>query len=265
MKRIRIMGLCLVAVCAIFVVAAGSASALPEFGHCVAKTGGKYTESNCVTKATGKAPKLYEFVKVAVKGKFTSAGGVGVLEGASGTQISCKTESATGELNGTKEVKNVVSKFNGCELPLFGAPCKTKGDAAGEITTTSLKGKLSYTEGKGSKTPVVNQGLTPTVHKKGFALFECPAVGVEVYVGEGKEKGHETILANVTPVNTMATTSTEEYIGSKGVQTPDHVEGKATTIDNLESSLAGPKGTFERSGQQLTTVNTFEEELEVKA
>jgi len=264
MKRMRIVGLCLVAAFALSAIGAGSASALPEIGKCVAKAGGKYTNANCTTAGKGS----FEFVKTITKKGFTSAGGEGILEGASGTVISCKTQSATGEYKGTtsfKEVQHVKATFKGCELPLFKAECKTKGAALGEITTTDLTGKLAYTSGKGGKTPKVNQGLTPLVKKKGFALFECPAVGVEVYVGEGKEKGHETILAEVTPLNTMALTSTQVYAGSKGVQTPQFVEGKATVIDNLESSLAGPKGTFERSDQALETVVTNEEELEIKA
>ena len=38
------LGLCLVAVFAVAAVAATSASALPEWGKCDAKAGGKYTE-----------------------------------------------------------------------------------------------------------------------------------------------------------------------------------------------------------------------------
>lgn len=270
MKRMRIVGLCLVAAFALSAIGAGSASALPEIGRCIAKAGGKYADANCTVKAaSGKG--TTEFVKNAIKKKFTSAGGEGKLQGATGTEIKCTTQTATGEYlekgatPSTKEVTNVVARFNGCELPLFGAECKTKGAAAGEIVTTKLQGKLAYTSGKKTPAVKVNQGLSPMVKKKGFAEFECPAVGVVVYVGEGPEKGHETILANIGPVNTMATTATEEYKGSGGKQEPNFVEGKATVIDNLESSLSGPKGTFERSDQVLTTVITNEEELEIKA
>ena len=266
MKRMRIVGLCLVAAFALSAIGVGSASALPEIGRCVSKAGGKYTDGNC-TK-TGK-PGTFEFVKGAEKLKFTSAGGEGKLQGATGTEIKCTTQSATGEYlvktGAIKEVHNVTAKFNGCELPLFGAACQTKGAAAGEILTTKLKGKLSYTSGKKTPAVKVNQGLSPEVKKKGFTLFECPAVGVEVYVGEGPEKGHETILADIGPVNTMATTATETYEGSGGKQVPNFIEGKGTVIDNLESSLSGPKGTFERSDQVLTTVITNEEALEIKA
>jgi len=270
MKRMRIVGLCLVAAFALSAIGAGSASALPEIGRCVAKAGGKYSDANCTVKAkTGTG--TTEFVKNAIKKKFTTVGGEGVLEGASGIQIKCTAQSATGEYlekgatPSTKEVHNVVAKFTGCTIPLFGAPCQTKGHASGEIVTTSLKGKLSYTSGKKTPAVKVNQGLSPEIKKKGFALFECPPTGIEVYVGEGPEKGHETILANIGPVNTMSTTATQVYAGSKGKQEPNFVEGKATVIDNLESSTGGPKGTFERSDQTLETVLTNEEALEIKA
>jgi len=269
MKRMRIVGLCLVAAFALSAIGAGSASALPEIGKCIAKSGGKYLDGNC-TKL-GK-PGAFEWSKVITNKKFTSAGGEGKLLGASGTEIKCTTQSASGEYKGTtsfKEVTAVVAKFNGCELPLFKAVCQTAGDAAGEITTNPkfLTGKLAYTSGKGTKTPVVNQGLTPVVKKTGFAEFECPAVGVTVYVGEGKEKGHETILANLGPLNVMSTTAVEVYAagGKAGEQSPNFVEGKATVIDNLESSLAGKKGTFERSSQVLETTITNGEALEIKA
>jgi hypothetical protein len=271
MKRMRIAGLCLVAAFVISAIGAVSASALPEIGRCVSQVGGKYTEGNCVKKGTKKEPGSFEWKKNPIKKGFTSIGGEGKLQGATGTEIRCTTQSATGEYlekgttPSTKEVHNVVAKFNGCELPLFKVECKSAGHAAGEIVTTKLKGKLSYTSGKKTPAVKVNQGLSPEVKKKGFTLFECPAVGVEVYVGEGPEKGHETILADIGPLNTMATTATETYTGSGGKQEPNFVEGKATVIDNLESSLSGPKGTFERSDQVLTTVITNEEALEIKA
>ena len=267
MKRMRIVGLCLVAAFALSAIGAGSASALPEIGRCVAKAGGKYTDGNCTKKGTGS----FEKVKNAVKKGFTSAGGEGKLEGAGGTEIKCTTQTAEGQylekgaVPATKEVHLVTAKFNGCELPLFGVECKTKGKAAGEITTTKLKGALVYVSGKKTPGVIVAQGLSPEVKKKGFAEFECPAVGVVVYVGEGPEKGHETILADVGPVNTMSTTATENYQQVKaGVQNPQHKEGSAV-IDNLESSLSGPKGTFERSSQILETIITNEESLEIFA
>ena len=51
MRHVRMLGLSLVAVFAICAYAVASASALPEFGKCEAKAGGKYSNSNCTVKA----------------------------------------------------------------------------------------------------------------------------------------------------------------------------------------------------------------------
>ncbi len=268
MRRIRIVGLCLVAAFALTAFAASSASALPEIGRCVAKAGGKYSESNCNTKKTGGG---FEFVKNAVKKKFTSVSLPGKiqLEGAGGTAITCTHQEASGEYlekgatPATKEVHLVVATFTGCEIPLFSAKCENTA-TEGEIVTTKLKGPLEYISGKKTPSVVVGQALSPEVKKKGFATFKCPSIGVEVYVGEGPEKGHETVIADVGTVNKMATTNTQTYKGTKGVQEPDHKEGSAV-IDNLESSLSGPKGKFEKSDQELNTEVINEEELELKA
>lgn len=96
MRHARILGLCLVAALAVAAYAVSSASALPEFGKCEAKEGGKYEDSSCTIKAKGKTGKhSYEWLKATqVKAKreaegkkgnvpFTGAnvGSGGVLEG----------------------------------------------------------------------------------------------------------------------------------------------------------------------------------------
>jgi len=50
-RQVKIMGLALVAAFAVAAVAASSAFALPEWGQCYEKTGGKYSDSNCQVKA----------------------------------------------------------------------------------------------------------------------------------------------------------------------------------------------------------------------
>lgn len=56
------VGLCLVAVLAVCAYAVSSASALPEFGKCEAKAGGKYSDANCTVKAK-KGAGAYEWKK----------------------------------------------------------------------------------------------------------------------------------------------------------------------------------------------------------
>jgi len=263
MKRMRIVGLALVAAFALGAIGVSSASAFPEIGRCVAKTGGKYLTSNCVSKGKGS----FEWVKGAAKLHWSGAGGESVLEGASGIKISCKGNTSEGTYKLTsgaiKEVEKVKATFTGCEVPLFSAEChgiRPLG-APGEIITTELKGPLK--DGPNAKEVV--QELKPQIAKKGFAEFECPAIGAIVYVGEGAEKGKETILSVATPVDAEpALTSTSTYTaGPGGNQVPDHIKGSAV-IDNLESSTAGPKGKFEKSSQSQTETLTNEEPLELK-
>lgn len=86
------LGLCVVAVVAVCAYAVSSASALPEWGRCVAKTGGKYEDRNCTVKAKGKTGKHeFEWEKGAnlPNVKFTghNVGSGGVL---SVRQLSCR-------------------------------------------------------------------------------------------------------------------------------------------------------------------------------
>ena len=281
MKRIRIMGLCLVAALALAAVVAGTASALPEIGRCVAKPEtGKWKDANCTVKP-GKlvSEKSFEFVKGPQVGKtgLTSKGGEGVLETESGTKIVCTTQSATAKLKRlstgvTKEVESVIAKFEGCGIPAIGAICKSKGEPEGTISTFSLKGPLGYISGEKTKTPVVGQLLTPTKAKGLFAEFKCLGGGLVVKVKakegaapEGRVGGN-CIIAPVTPPNVMSTTATQEYSGAGGKQSPQHFQDKGTTKSkycNLESNTNG--GTFEAATQALTSVVTSEEALEIKA
>jgi hypothetical protein len=278
MKRMRIMGLCLVAAFALTAIGAGTASALPEIGRCVAKAEtGKWKDANCTVKP-GKlvSEKSFEFVKGPVEGKtgFTSAGGEGVLETVSGTKIVCKTQSATGKYKRTptsgltKEVEGVIAKFEGCAIPALETPCKTKGQAEGVIITLSLKGPLGYISGEKTKTPVVGQMLTPTKAKGLFAEFECLGGGIVVKV-KGKEgavegkTGGNCIIAPVENANEMSLTAKQVYKGSGGKQEPQHFQLSTSKFCNLESNTNN--GAFEAATQALTTVVTNEEALEIKA
>ena len=97
MKRIRVIGLALVAVFAVTAIAAASASAEPqgEFGRCVAKTGGKYANSGCTTASTkGKYEWVPGLEKRGIKSKLKE--GVPTLETVGGTKITCKGEESGG-------------------------------------------------------------------------------------------------------------------------------------------------------------------------
>ncbi len=63
MRHVRMLGICLVAVLAVAAVATTSAMALPEWGKCAAKAGGKYSDANCTVKAHPSGSGSYEWLK----------------------------------------------------------------------------------------------------------------------------------------------------------------------------------------------------------
>jgi len=276
MKRMRIMGLCLVAAFAFSALAVSSSFGAVEVGRCVSKAGtGKYKDSNCHIKA-GKlvSEKSFEFVKSAEKVGFTSAGGEGVLETASGTKIVCKTQSASGKYDADgspasiKEVESVVAKFEECGIPAIETKCNSAGNPEGVISTFLLKGPLGYIAGEKTANPTVGQELTPEKAKGLFAEFKCLGGGITVKV-KGKEgavegkTGGNCIIAPVENANEMSLTAKQVYSGSGGKQSPQHFQLSTSKFCNLESNTNG--GAFEGATQALTTVVTNEEALEIHA
>jgi hypothetical protein len=250
---------------------ASSALALPEVGHCVAKPGtGKYQDSNCTKKATGKLPKEYEWVKLTGSPvPFTSKGGEGKLETAGGTLIVCKKQSATGDFfpkgTSTKEVKSVVAVFTSCEAPVNKAVCGTTGAAAGEIVTNPLKGPLGYISGEKTTSPVVGQELTPEKAKGVFVTFKCGAsITVSVGIAPKGGLGDDAIICTLGSVNEMSTLTGETYAASGGTQVP-HKFQKATAKEmHLESQNNGV-GSWEYATQTLVTSVETTSPIEIKA
>jgi hypothetical protein len=208
MKRIRIVGLCLVAVFALSALVASSASAaLPEFKVCgkAAKAGkpakylGKYTNKECSKEASpaeiteGKKNK-YEreewtkAKKTTFKGKnvdgtphnnIVDPFGVNSVKGepaqVKGT-TTCTSEKVTGKVTGPK-TETWSTEYKGCEA--LSTPCNTKGDKPGVIKTEVLEGTLVY---------INVAGKVPGLRVKGLgaggllAQYECLSGGLNVLV-----------------------------------------------------------------------------------
>jgi hypothetical protein len=334
-RHVRMLGLCLAAVLAVAAYAVSSASALPEWGKCVAKAGGKYTDSNCTTKGKGGS---YEWLKASqvakereAKGKSANVpfsggtvegdrpglyvvprscgggtyyetrvtrqkcreGGGDASEGSSGSVgVRCESETNTGEAVAKKGLANVKATFKGCLL--FGyAPCESAGaKEEGEIETSILKGSLGYINKSAKEVAVL---LEPAKKKGLFAEFTC-AGAFRIAVGAGNSKegtayvtsncypkcenatpaeekhgGYDGILSPITPVNTMTSEYEQVFKINKatGENIPGKLEGKH--IDDLESYLETIEEgeeyslAWQRSGEELTNVNTSEEAGEIKA
>ena len=253
MKRMKIMGLCLVAVFEVSIMASAAASAeAPEFGRCLAKTGGKFSDAGSTKGVASKGK--FEWTAGLEKSKFTSAmtTGSATLETVKGTKITCTKESSPGEFKANnKEVAGVIAKFNECVTS--GLKCKSTGAAEGEIITSSLEGQLGV-EKKGATKAADKLALelhAPAGQK--VAEFSCAGLPV-VVMG--------SVLHPVVS-NKMLLTAVEKFTATKGEQKPSEFAGEPADSHILESNTNG--GPFEEAGQTITATATYEEKVEASS
>jgi len=222
MKRIRVIGVCLVAAFAISAVASVGASAFtPEFY-------GKAAVGTTVAPIP-----------------FTGTLGAAFLEGKGGTKITCKAGTANGEVTGPTTTQNNTTTFTGCEVGGF--PCENAG--AGTIKTNTLEGVLGSVASKKDGIRLYNQST-----KKGgiLASFECAGGTVKVVVtgsviAEASGASGTSIALGKLPSGAHSLAFAE----SKGIQKYTKFlagEGEAGT-EQLESSTNG--GAPEPSGQSV--------------
>jgi hypothetical protein len=173
MRRIKIMGLCLVAVCAMSVAVVSSASAAPEY----------FSKGKVITKAVSTTNKSLESP--------TLLGGV---------KIFCVSDVGKGKIAPPNITEKTKITYSGCEGGIGGAavPCQTSAAKKGVISTENLGGELVMASEVESGTQVVANrlhGEKAPAHLQ--AKFSCGALKVEV-------KGE--ILALVHPVSVEAKT-----------------------------------------------------------
>jgi hypothetical protein len=301
-RHVRMLGMCLVAVFTMAAVAATSASALPEFGKCEAKVAGKYSDGNCQvpSKVVKKVSNgTHEWVKATSlpNKSFRGAGEAGLLnviarfcEGGKGNgsertaaceakgweegaiAVECTSETAHGEVTGTKEVTNIAVKFKGCKL--FGSvPCSNAG--VEEINVDPLKGKLGYINKAKHE---VGLDLNPKVAKGNFAKFDCSGAVAVVVGTDPKLKGESApvylpagggdgIISPIVPVNTMTTKYTQTYTTTAlDENIPNKFEGTAPrqVLEAYGYSPENPVNSqlWSKAGEVITNVNTLEPEGE---
>jgi len=267
MNRLRLIGLCIVAVAATSAMMAASASALapePEYGRCIKKAkveGSGFSDSKCNKGVATKAK--YEWLPGAVKkGQTTLNTTGGTLETINKLGVHCASETSTGEYFGSKEVKNIIVKFKKCESAAF--TCTSPGKEVGELETKTLEGvavieKRYIKEGK--EEPSKNKlalDLYPAGKTGLFIEFAC--VDISAVKVEG------SILVPVKS-NTMMTTGELKYKATKGKQKPEDYETPSgeKVQDVLFSEFVGKGKGFEQAGQTITTKVTNEEPLELNS
>jgi hypothetical protein len=257
MKRMITAGLCLMAALVAGAVAAtGALATAPEYGRCLkkAKAEGKgYTSSKCTVAGEGSKAK-YEWIPGAEKAKFTSAGGVGVLETVGHASVECKAETSDGEFvpGNNKEETGISVIFTGCKS--VGLPCSSPGHASGELETNELEGLVGW-ENKARKKTDLELYPAKSVKSGLFIEFECEGLVVKV---RGK------ILVPVKN-DTMTESTTLKYNDSKGKQKPERWE-ESSEKAILESSFSNfNSGAWEQAGQKITSTVKGQEKLELNA
>jgi hypothetical protein len=264
MRRIKIVGLCLVAVFALAAMTAGSASATaPEFGRCNKVTPKKvsnYDSSKCVklasedagTEAEKLAKGNFQWFPGVVKTKFTTKmkeATIATLETVGGTKITCKGEKSSGEYLNTKEIGKMVAEFSGCETS--GLKCNSTGKGEGLIDTSPLGGPIGF---ETVVVPASKDHLANELHSESGNVAEFKCAGLSVTV-----KG--SVLHKIT-ANAMKLTATEKFTASKGEQKPDHFAGGTVDEHTLESNSGSG---FEEAGQTITSILTNEEKVEANS
>jgi hypothetical protein len=269
MRRIRIAGLCLVAVFVMGAVFAGAASAAnPEYGRCIkegAKEVSKYDNSKCIKLASEdpgtEAEKIkkgsYVWHTGVVKTGFTAAlkpSTIATLETKAGTKVTCTGLSAAGKYTGLTTVSVQKTDFTGCESG--GIKCNTTGAGTGVIKVKELEGELG----------VITKGTPSTKDKIGNVLFPAggsPTSGsefVEFACGGLTVKVKNSVISPVS-ANAMKLTATVKYTAAKGVQKPTKFVGGPNMF--LESKFSAAP--YEQSGQSAATIQTNEEKVEIRS
>ena len=249
MKRIRIVGLCLVAMFAMSALAATAAHA-GEYGVCKKaepKNTGNYSDKNCQIKVGGTGG--WEWYpagspQVPTPIAYTDSTKTAELVGAAGV-IKCKKSTSSGAITGPKSDIDVV-RFTGCEfIGAVKGECHSAGEPAGNITTNVLNTKLidhgekGFSGGEPAEGEVWTEFYGPGGPETVQAEYECAKL--LVIRTEGSLSGKYTKGS----INVMSKKAETEFNGVLG-ESP----GKFGEQDLFsEASIGG--GPFEPVGQGI--------------
>ena len=254
-RRIRIVGLCLLAVFALSAAVAASAQASVSFGRCekapkiAKKVHGGWKDSTCFLspaspeeQGLGGKENKYEWKPGPAPSNHYLGKGKTVKFAFGAVEIECKSSTGTGALRGGVGPGTIESqfKFTGCNQPKFknltkNNKCNTHGKEQGVIETEKLIGALS--EGPGpEKLPIITY--------------------------EGKEKGGGVEGSPTLPFMKFECGQTEYTVSGE-------VGGNAIEVTNKMSKKNGVNFDEELGFQNLVVAyidpNSLEEEEEVPA
>jgi len=217
MRRIRILGVCVVAVFAMTAVAATSAFAtsVPTWYECAKaspKNTGNYTTSSCTTLSEpGKGG--FELKAGVGKGKVFKGKSVTtekVVIHVKGTQgdntVECKSSADSGKAVAPNLESDVVVVYSKCEA--LKKVCTSPGAKPGEVKSSPLKGELGYIE-----EPTVKVGLKlQNESTPGGSVVEFTCEGLSVKV-TGEVIGAASKDVNAISKESVITDTVGEFIG----------------------------------------------------
>ncbi len=246
MKRMRILGLALVAVAALAAVVTSSAGAQAGWYECAkaaVKNTGQYTDKACTTESAGGNTGKYNLQPGIGKGKaFKTKGGKATLhviipatgKGAFPTgahvEVKCTSFKGGGQPALPNKVEKVTSEFKGCTV--LAAPCQS-GSKKGVITTNSLNGEVLDASKTGSGVATLLKAETGAV----LANFTCTEVATTNVLG--------SVLAEHTGnVGVVNKESQDHFVVGPGLGEVEYAPGaKYTPLVNIPTAATGePEG-----------------------
>jgi hypothetical protein len=272
MRRIKIMGLCLVAVFAFSAIGVSAAQA-GEYGVCkkipetAAKADqGKWEDKNCtkaavlpysetvghdgeyewfpgITAHTASAAGGYGSNVSLGYFNFTDKTGTAVLSTpALGGKVTCTASTSTGKITAPTEDRDTVT-FTGCETE--GKKCASAGQAAGTIKTNLLKTDVIDEPGPVVKIKFTAAGApVPPDPNAEQAEFECEGLKIRTH---GFTEGTDT-----KNVNVMNTISEQTFANEENLET------------EVNSAATGNTWVGPFKSEENTTGTTTGKKIEIK-
>jgi hypothetical protein len=247
MKRMRILGLALVAVMAFAAFTAAGASAVkPTWKFCgktEPKNTGNFSDKLCSVGAPGTG--AYELKEGIGKGKgFKGKGGEAslhnVIPGKGDIKVTCASFKDAGSVVAPSGVAKVTATFKKCKS--LGAPCKTEGGKKETIETKLMTGSLGYMN---KAHTAAGESLTSEAAPgSGYlAEFECE--------GLAKVRVHGAVIGSLSPFGVVSKESVSSFAvgpylgelapGYTPLVNPPAFEEGAEPVGVLLTELNGPE------------------------
>jgi hypothetical protein len=215
MKLSRLVGLIFAAVLAIGLMTAAAASAAaPEFNPGTLNT-------------------------------FTGTSGAGTLESSAAENVTCTSDTTTGEITGVKTVGSVMVSFSGCSsTEKGGCSVDSAGAGSGKVLTSTLDGELGTVKTTEAKSGV-GLLLLPTTGTTFVELLgSCLALSPAKVTGQ--------VAGEANTIKTSSTGGTLTFIGSKGTQSIKEINVLGTIVKPALKAFSGLVNASETTTETLT-------------